>query len=115
MGDIEFKLFDVGISQTTHFEDFIKRKWRSAKSDARKGHQSKVPSYGGLFIRPYIGTQRDAGLYRRNLDELLTTIRDSLNPDVLAWWCPIRNVMAGDSKTKNLIVGAILIIKRVIK
>lgn len=112
-GNIEFKLHDIGISQTSHYEASLSDKVDEGKSDAKKTHQTGIADYFGIFLRPYIGSSRDPKPYETNLKVLLQSIWETVEPAALAWWCPIDDVLDSDRKTKNVILGAILILKEV--
>jgi hypothetical protein len=111
-GNIEFKMHNIGISGSRHFADFLNRKWVEGKLDARRG-QPGVRRFGGMFLRPYIGSHRDIGRYDENLRQLLRLAWATVKPDALAWWCPTKRVLQGHRDTKDWVVGAILLIKRV--
>ncbi len=117
-GNIEFKVHDIGISGTSRFENSLATKWRQAVADAARG-QDDLPKFGGMFLRPYIGKGRkdqDIDRYDENLSQLLKTAWGTLEPDALAWWCPTQTVVKSDrDDTKNLLVGVILLLKRVKK
>jgi hypothetical protein len=112
-GNVEFKLHEIGITENDHFTNFLTTKWRKTQLDANRSRQYGIPRFGGMFLSPYIGSQRDVPRYEDNLKRLLTLSWDTLRPDALAWWCPINQVLEGERNTKNWIVGAILPIKRV--
>jgi len=115
-GKVEFKKYDIGIARNRDFASFLKAKWRLVRADANKAylHDDGIPTYGGMFLRPYIGKDRSPGRYARNLSELLKFIWETTEPDATAWWCPINRVVKSDHEnTMNLVVGAILILKKV--
>ena len=110
--NIEFKLDDLGIGATHEGSSFIARKkWEATLGDARDGHTPGIPSLGGLFLRTYIGKGRDPDFYRLNLASALESAWNALQPDALAWWCPIDRALRSDKSTKNLIVGVVLLMK----
>ena len=73
-------------------------------------------SFGGMFLRPYVGIDPDIRRYNENLRHLLTLAWDTVKPDVLAWWCPVKRVMETETdepNRKNWVVGAMMLIKEV--
>jgi hypothetical protein len=113
VGNIEFKLHDIPVTETDHFEASLSRKLTIGRKDARRAHQAGIDDYCGMFLRPYIGAKRDPKHYEVTIKELLNTTWDTLEPAALAWWCPVRRVLNSDRVTKQLILGAILVIKQV--
>ena len=111
--NVEFKRHDIGISQTDHFEASLKAKVREGRTDAKRAHQAGIDDYFGMFLRPYIGSNRDARTYEPKLRMLLKSITKTIEPDGLSWWCPLKRVLDSDHKTKNMIVGVILVLKQV--
>lgn len=112
-GNIEFKMHDLGISGTNHFANFLKRKWCVSKKDAWRTRQWGIPTFGGMFLRPFVGVDSDVGRYEENLKRLLE-LAWKRKPDVLAWWCPVNSVMADDEPDKKYwLVGVIMLIKQV--
>ena len=110
-GNIEFKMHNLGISRSRDFTKFLMRKWKASEVDAAKGRQRGIPSFAGMFLRPYVGTRREVGGYQENLKTLIETAWSTLKPDALAWWCPVARVIEGEPDTKDWVVGAILIVK----
>jgi hypothetical protein len=115
-GNVEFKLHDIGISQTRHFNSLITSAWAVSKKDAENTY---VPpgrgarKLGGMFLRPFVGMSRDVPGYEENLKQLLKEIWNSLSPDALAWWCPVKRVLTENKETRHWVVGVIMVIKRV--
>jgi hypothetical protein len=112
-GNIEFKMHNIGISQTHHFNEFLDRNWKISKKDAKSGRQRGIPSFGGMFLRPYVGEGPDIKLYTKHLRQFLTESWDTLKPDALAWWCPMKKVLDTKEDTNDWVVGVIMLIKRV--
>ena len=113
-GNVEFKMHDVGISRSRDFTKFLKDRLSESSEDVWKGHQKGVDDFAGMFLRPYVGKDRARKDYPEIVNELLDSAWDILRPEALAWWCPINDVVEEDSgKTKNLVVGVILLVKRV--
>ncbi|HEY8766412.1 MAG TPA: hypothetical protein VIP09_03990 [Dehalococcoidia bacterium] len=106
-------MHNIGISRTHHFAGFLKRKLKIGKDDTRKGHQRGIDSFVGMFLRPYVGNDQDIALYGEHFRQLLPEAWDTLKPDALAWWCPMKKVLDGERNTKDWIVGVILLMKRV--
>lgn len=113
-GNIEFKVHDVGISKTYHFDRFLEKNRRIGEADANRPRDRTVPRYYGMFVRPYVGSERDIDRYNDNIRLLLNKAREKVNPDVLAWWCPTNEVLATQAEdTKGWRVGVILLLKQV--
>lgn len=113
-GKVEFKMHNVGISRTDHFTQFLKKKWREGKLDAKRATKEGIDRWAGIFLRPYVGKGRDLLRYDANLKLLLGLAWDVVKPDALAWWCPTTSVIKANEKdTKDWVVGAILLMKQV--
>ncbi len=116
-GNVEFKMHDIAISKTDRFAKFLKSKWKVSVADAKSWQAEKeMRSFGGMFLRPYVGSDPDIGVYKGNLKRLLELAWDAVEPDVLAWWCPVKRVMemeTDEPSKKNWVVGAILLMKQV--
>jgi hypothetical protein len=110
-GNIEFKMHNIGISQAHHFRSFLKRKWNISELDAKRGRQRGIKSFGGMFLRPYVGEDQDIGAYNQHLRQLLTEAWDTRKPDALAWWCPMKRVLNTKEDTNDWVVGVIMLIK----
>lgn len=116
-GNVEFKKHDIGISGTDHFAEFLKAKWKVSTTEAQGWEREKgMRSFGGMFLRPYIGIDPDIRRYNENLGCLLRLAWDTVKPDVLAWWCPVERVIEGEPdepSKKDWVVGVILLMKQV--
>ncbi len=116
-GNVEFKMHDIGISRPDRFAKSLKSKWKVSAADAKRWQGEKgMRSLGGMFLRPYLGIDPDIRRYNENLKRLLELAWDAVEPDVLAWWCPVKRVMemeTDEPSKKNWVVGAILLMKQV--
>jgi hypothetical protein len=113
-GNVEFKMHYVGITRArsaAQLRKLLDDKWENSKKDAAR-LKGRVPKFGAIILRPYIGKGRDIRSVNANLRDLLQESWNHLQPEVVAWWCPTKEVIEAEEEVRSVIIGAILVLKK---
>ncbi len=111
--NIEFKVRQIGLSKRGDHEETVRKHWRASQKDARRSHQTGINTFAGIFVLPYVRDGTAVKTCEENLRQLLRCVWDTVKPDAMAWWCPIKDALKNEWGWDDPVVGVILVVKSV--